>query len=289
MTQATPDQPKLRTHTGTPIPLPEVPPNVDVIRDVAFGPHERQAYDVYLPRNAPRPLPVVVFFHPGAWSRRDKQAIRTMFLLEQGFALVSIGYRLAQHARFPAQICDANDGIRHMLDHADDYGIDPTRLVLAGTSAGAHLASLVALATDHAPFRPLPQLNPRAVVAIYGAYDLAALVQNQQEVEIDHSSADSPLGMMFGQAPAIRPDLLRDVSPQSYVRAGVPPFLLLHGRDDTVLPWSQSADFARALVAAGTEVTLKIVPGQGHGAEAFRTPPVSDEITAFVRRVTARY
>ncbi|MFN4156699.1 MAG: alpha/beta hydrolase fold domain-containing protein [Paracoccaceae bacterium] len=289
MTQAATDQPTSRAHTGTAIPLPEVPPDVDVIRDIAFGPHERQAYDVYLPRNAPRPMPVAVFFHPGAWSRRDKQAVRTMFLLEHGFAIVSIGYRLAQHARFPAQVCDANDGIRHLLAHAEGYGIDPSRLVLTGTSAGAHLASLVALATGHAAFHPLPDLNPRAVVAIYGAYDLAALVNNQKDMEIDHTSAASPMGVMFGEAPAGRPDLLREISPQTYVRPGLPPVFLLHGRDDKVLPWSQSADFARALIAAGSEVTLKILPGEGHGAEAFRTPPISDEITAFVKRVTARH
>ncbi|SLN44621.1 hypothetical protein PSM7751_02043 [Pseudooceanicola marinus] len=64
-------------HTGTVIPLPEVPPGVEVIHDVSFGPHERQAYDVYLPEGAERPLPVVVFFHPGAWQRRDKRAGRT--------------------------------------------------------------------------------------------------------------------------------------------------------------------------------------------------------------------
>lgn len=287
MTQSITEQPKIRAHAGSAIPLPEVPPDVDVIRDVAFGSHERQTYDVYLPRNATRPLPVVVFLHPGAWSRRDKRAVRTMFLVEQGFALVSIGYRLAQHARFPAQVQDSNNGIRHLLEHAGEYGIDASRIVLAGTSAGAHLASLVALAKDNEAFAPLPQFRPRGVVAVYGAYDLAALVHAQSELEIDHSSDGSPLGVMFGEAPAGRPDLLREISPQTYVGPGLPPFLLLHGRDDSVLPWSQSANFACALGEAGTEVTLKIVPGEGHGAEAFRTQPISDEVTAFVKRLMA--
>lgn len=273
-------------HTGTVIPLPEVPPGVEVIRDVSFGPHERQSYDVYLPRDAQRPLPVVVFFHPGAWQRRDKRAVRTMFLLEHGFALVSIGYRLAQHARFPAQVQDVNDGLRHLIAHAADYGIDPDRMVLAGTSAGAHLASLAVLARDHAAFHPVEGLAPRGVVSVYGAYDMTKLLEDAADLSTDHVSADSPLGLMFGAPPLERADLLREVSPASYIRPDAPPFLILHGREDHVLPWQQSADFANRLIDAGVNTTLQVVPHVGHGAEAFRTGHVADEITAFVERVT---
>lgn len=273
-------------HTGTVIPLPEVPPGVEVIRDVSFGPHDRQAYDVYLPHGAARPLPVVVFLHPGAWQRRDKRAVRTMFVLEHGFALVSIGYRLAQHARFPAQVRDVNDGLRHLIAHAADYGIDPDRMVLAGTSAGAHLASLAVLARDHAAFHPIEGLSPRGVVAVYGAYDMPQLMAGADDIEIDHLSGDSPLGLMFGEPPLNRMDLLREISPVSYIRPDAPPFLILHGREDHVLPWRQSAEFANRLIDAGVNATLQVVPDVGHGAEAFRTGHVADEITAFVRRVT---
>ncbi|WP_238367722.1 alpha/beta hydrolase [Mesobacterium pallidum] len=273
-------------HTGTVIPLPEVPPGVEVIRDVSFGPHERQSYDVYLPRDAKRPLPVVVFFHPGAWQRRDRRAVRTMFVLEHGFALVSIGYRLAQHARFPAQVQDVSDGLRHLIAHAADYGIDPDRMVLAGTSAGAHLASLAVLAKDHAAFRPVEDLSPRGIVAVYGAYDMVQLLDGADEIEVDHVSADSPLGLMFGEPPLNRTDLLREISPASFIQSDAPPFLILHGREDHVLPWRQSADFATRLIDAGVNTTLQVVPNVGHGAEAFRTGHVADEITAFVKRVT---
>ncbi|MFD1343141.1 alpha/beta hydrolase fold domain-containing protein [Litorisediminicola beolgyonensis] len=273
-------------HTGTAIPLPEVPPGVEVIRDVSFGAHERQAYDVYLPEGATRPLPVVVFLHPGAWQRRDKRAVRTMFVLEHGFALVSIGYRLAQQARFPAQVQDVNDGLRHLLDHADEYGIDPDRMVLAGTSAGAHLASLAVLAKDHAAFHPVEGLAPRGIVSVYGAYDMPKLLEGATDLSTDHVSAESPLGLMFGAPPLTRMDLLREVSPASYIRSDAPPFLILHGREDHVLPWQQSAEFATRLIEAGVNTTLQVVPHVGHGAEAFRTGPVADEITAFVKRVT---
>lgn len=273
-------------HKGTEIPLPEVPPGVDVIRDVQYGSHERQSYDVYLPKNASRPMPVVVFLHPGAWSRRDKRAVRTMFALEHGFAIVSIGYRLAQHARFPAQVTDVNDGLRHLIANADTYGIDYRRLVLAGTSAGAHLASLAVLARDHEAFRPVAGLAPRGVVAIYGAYDMTRLLMEEDKVDIDQTSPDSPLGLMFGEPPAERPDLLREISPITYAVPDAPPFLIMHGREDRVLPWTQSADMATKLIELGVDVTLRVVPGAGHGDEAFRKPPVSDQIVAFIRNVT---
>jgi acetyl esterase/lipase len=276
-----------RQHTGSNIPDPSVPRGVTVIRDVAFGPHARQSYDVYRPESEPRPLPVVVFFHPGAWSRRDKRAIRTMFVLEHGFALVSIGYRLAQQAPFPAQVQDANAGLRHLLDNAADYGIDLNRMVLAGTSAGAHLAALAVLARDVETFNPVPELSPRGVVAIYGAYDMASLIAGQDNIEIDHAGPDSPLGLMLGGKPAAYPDRLAEMSPLTHVHKDAPPFFVLHGIDDHVLPWSQSADFAAALSLAGASAQLELIPGAGHGHESFRRPPISDRIVAFIQQVTA--
>ena len=287
MTSTPPKTAPRRQHTGTPIPEPEVPAGVEVLRDVSFGPHERQSYDVYLPRDAARPLPVVVFLHPGAWTRRDKRAVRTMFVLEHGFALVSIGYRLAQHAPFPAQIQDTNAGLRHLLAHADDYGIDPARLVIAGTSAGAHLGALATLAKDVPAFDPVPDLNPRGVVAIYGAYDLPALIAAQDQIEIDHAGPDSPLALMTGGDPAQKPDTLQAMSPQAYIFPDAPPFYVLHGTEDQVLPWQQSAAFAAGLVQAGVSVAFDLVPGAGHGDVVFRTPPVSDRIVAFIQRVTS--
>ena len=286
MTSATPSGSSRRQHPGTPIPEPTVPDHVDVIRDIAFGPHERQRYDVYLPRGATKPLPVVVFLHPGAWSRRDKRAVRVMFALDHGYAVVSIGYRLAQHARFPAQIQDANAGLRHLLDHAADYGIDTRRLVLSGTSAGAHLAALAALAGDVPAFDPVPGLSPRGVVAIYGAYDMPALLDGQDSIEIDHTGSDSPLGLMTGGLPQDHRDTLEAMSPLRKVTAAAPPFYVLHGVADHVLPWQQSADFAAALVKVGVPVRFDPVPGAGHGDERFRTPPISDKIMDFIRDVT---
>ncbi|WP_370267326.1 alpha/beta hydrolase fold domain-containing protein [Nioella sp.] len=275
-----------RQHTGTPIPEPTVPDHVDVIRDVSFGPHERQSYDVYLPRGATKPLPVVVFMHPGAWMRRDKRAVRVMFALDHGFAVVSIGYRLAQHAQFPAQVQDVNAGLRHLLDHAAEYGIDPERMVLSGTSAGAHLAALTVLARDVPAFDPVESLSPRAVVAVYGAYDMPALIANQDSIEVDHTGEESPLGMMTGGLPKDHMDTLEAMSPMHKIRADAPPFYVLHGMADHVLPWRQSADFAAALAQAGVVVRFDPVPGAGHGDERFRTPPISDRIVDFIKEMT---
>lgn len=282
MTHPSSDATTRRAHTGSDIPLPTVPAGVTLTPDVSYGEHERQRYDVYLPEKRDNLLPVVIFFHPGAWTRRDKRAVRTMFVLEHGYALVSIGYRLAQHAKFPAQIQDANRGIAHVLERAEEYGLDRNRVFLAGTSAGAHLASLVALARDQEDFLPVDRLKIAGVVSLYGAYDLSQLLADARSMEIDHLSEDSPLQTLLGARPLERPDLVSRASPKTYVRPDSPPFLIMHGRDDIVLPASQSESFAAMLADSNIACELEIVAGAGHGDEVFRRPPISDRIVAWL-------
>ncbi|MDO1582563.1 alpha/beta hydrolase [Rhizobium oryzicola] len=274
-------------YTGSVIPLPEPPAGVNVIRDVEFGSHERQRYDVYLPQALSAPMPVVVFFHPGGWMRRDKRAVRTMFVLEHGYALVSIGYRLAQDACFPAQVQDVNAGMKHLIENASTYGVDTSRIVLAGTSAGAHLAALAALARDQADFNTVPNLELKGVVAIYGAYDFPQFLTAVQNSETDQSSAESPLGLLIGGDPLRHPDKLVTISPVTYARRDAPPFLIMHGEQDKVLPWAQSASLAGELVKQGASVDFEIIPNAGHGDEVFRQPPISDRIVRFIDRVMA--
>ncbi len=276
---------KLPPHLGSTIPDPEVPPGVEVVRDVAFGEHERQSYDIYLPQNAEGPLPVVVYIHSGGWRRRDKRAIRTMFVLDQGYALVSIGYRLVQHAIFPAPIHDVNDGLRHLIEHGASYGLDTDRLVIAGTSAGAHLSALAVLGRNSEALKPVNDFRPLGVIAAYGCYDLPYLLEHPELHERDHFGADAPLVIATGGDPAGQRHLLELMSPQAYVTADAPPFYVLHGTADPVLPFSQSANFAAAMATAGARIAFEPVPGAGHGDECFRQPPISDRMMLFINEV----
>lgn len=268
-------------HKGTPIPDPEPPAGVRVLRDIVFGEHPRQSYDLYLPSGAEGPVPVVVFAHGGGWVRRDKRAIRMMHVLEHGFALASVGYRLAMDAPFPAQVQDYRHAAAHLLAQAVNHGIDGDRMFFSGASAGGHLASLAALAAAEPEFGPAVPL--RGVVAIYAPSDLIAMA-GPMLGGLDHDSEDAPANQLLGAEVRKHPDLARRASPVAYVTPDAPPFLLLHGDHDRVIPFSQSVILDAHLRLAGVESRLVQLSGIGHGAPEFQEPPASDEILNFLRR-----
>ena len=112
-----------------------------------YGPEERQALDVYLPKDRAGPSPVVVFFYGGAWRRgeRGDHLFAAEALTSQGYVAVVPDYRLYPEVRFPAFVEDGAKALRWVRDHAADFGGDPDRLYLMGHSAGAHIAALLTL------------------------------------------------------------------------------------------------------------------------------------------------
>ncbi|QDA36182.1 alpha/beta hydrolase (plasmid) [Paracoccus liaowanqingii] len=268
-------------HRGTPIPDPVPPEGTTVLRDIAFGPHPRQAYDLYLPKDCEKPVPVVVFAHGGAWVRRDRRAVRMMHVLNHGFALASIGYRLATDFPFPAQVQDYRQAAAHLVAHALGHGIDPTRVFFSGASAGGHLANLAALAVHEPEFGPTVPV--RGVVSIYAPSDLIAMA-GPMLGGLDHDAPDAPANQLLGGEVRKHPDLARRASPVTYVSPDAPPFLLLHGDADRVIPFSQSVILDAHLRLAGIESDLIQLKGIGHGAPEFQEPPASDAIAAFLSR-----
>lgn len=268
-------------HKGTEIPDPQPPEGSTVLRDIAFGSHPRQSYDLYLPADPKPGLPVVFFAHGGAWVRRNKRAIRMMYVLEHGFALASTGYRLATDEPFPAQVHDFRTGAAHLVANAEKYGIDPDRVFFAGASAGAYLASLAALATTEPEFGPATPV--RGVVSIYGPSDLIAMA-GPMLGGIDHDAPDAPANQLLGVSVRENPDLARRASPVTWINSEAPPFLVLHGDADRVVPFSQGVILDAHLRVAGVESELIQLEGIGHGAPEFQLSPTADKIMQFLRR-----
>ncbi|UHS58777.1 alpha/beta hydrolase [Agrobacterium vaccinii] len=268
-------------HKGTEIPDPHPPEGTTVLRDIAFGSHPRQCYDLYLPANAKPGLPVVFFAHGGAWVRRNKLAIRMMYVLEHGFALASTGYRLATDEPFPAQVQDFRSGAAHLVANADEYGIDSERVFFAGASAGAYLASLAALATSEPEFGPVTPV--RGVVSIYGPSDLIAMA-GPMLGGLDHDAPDGPANQLLGYSVRDNPDLARRASPVTWISSEAPPFLVLHGDADRVVPFSQGVILDAHLRVAGVESQLVQLQGIGHGAPEFQQPPTTNTIIEFLQR-----
>ena len=130
----------------------EVEPTKILDQPYVAGGHERQKLDLFLPRDADN-APVVMFIHGGAWRNGDKNNPRALAeLLEAGFAVVSINYRLSQHARFPAQIEDCKAAVRWLRARAGEYRLDVSRIGVWGTSAGGHLAAMLGTTGENREF-----------------------------------------------------------------------------------------------------------------------------------------
>lgn len=219
--------------------------------------------DILQPRPLPpAPLPVVLFIQGGAWMEANRKLNLTHFLVERGFATVSIDHRLSQQAGFPAQIMDAKAAVRWVRAHAADYGFDPARVGVWGISSGGHLAALLGTSAgvpdleDESDF-PGESSQVQAVVDLFGPTDFLQMGGY-------HDHPDSPEARLVGGPIHIRVDQVRQANPITYIRGNEPPFLLLHGDQDDIVPIGQSELLYQALTAAGNNVTFVPLAGEGH-------------------------
>lgn len=252
-----------------------------ILRDIAYAQVEGfrpLSLDLHLPEaDAPA---VVVFLHGGGWRRGS----RAMFypgvseedsfgrIVAAGFAVASVDYRLSGEAVFPAQADDVAAALAWIRSTgADEHGLDASRIVMWGESAGGHLAALAAI-TDP---------DVAGAVCWYAPTDLLTFPPGDEPETTREAQ-------LIGGSVASRPDAAREASPRHRLHPGIPPFHLAHGADDRFVPAAQSASFAEAVRAAGGEADLTLVPGADHMWQGLDDPrTVFDPALDFVRRVTA--
>jgi alpha-L-fucosidase 2 len=217
--------------------------------------------DAHIP-DGKGPFPAIILVHGGAWVRGDRQwNVEPLFrpLEDANFAWFSISYRLANDVlTFGSAVEDVQQAVRFVRTHAKEYNVDPSRIALVGESAGAQLASMAALSAD-------TEDSVNAVVALYGPADLVSLARTSPLVpeRIRQAIAGSPL------APFIEARL-RQLSPIEHISKNMPPFLLIHGTADTVVPYSQSEAFCERVHKAGGSCELYTVKGGGHGIRSWQ-------------------
>lgn len=269
-----------------------IPENVRALRDIVYveGGHERQKLDLYLPREeTDAPRPVVLWIHGGGWRRGQRYPCPALFLTQKGYAVASIGYRLSDTATFPAQIHDCKVAIRFLRSRAKEYQLAPDRFGVWGSSAGGHLAALVGTSGNaHELEGQLAAVDGssqvQAVCDYYGPTDLLQMAaQSGPNSRIDHDAADSPESKLVGGPLQERPDVAHRANPITYVDRLDPPFLIVHGDADPLVPDQQSRLLYDALQSVGVESHLTIVPGGGHGP--FRDPAQLAAVEAFFNKI----
>ena len=237
-----------------------------------------------LKRRNDKPLPVIAYIHGGAWraGSKDGGLNRLHGYLKTGqYAGVTIGYRLSQHAKWPAQIHDCKAAIRWIRVNAKKYNLDANRIAVHGTSAGGHLVAMLGTSAGveamDGPIGPHTDQSTRVqcVIDYYGPTNF--LRMNDFESRIDHDAADSPESQLIGGAIQENKKRALTADPISYVDKGDAPFLIMHGTKDILVPYNQSVLLHNALKKAGVRSALLTVDGGGHSGgrgvlpERFRT------------------
>ncbi|MBA3911585.1 MAG: alpha/beta hydrolase [Rhodobacter sp.] len=255
--------------------------------DVAYGPGERQVFDVTLPRGA-GPFPVLLMIHGGAFQSGDKSDLAIPpEVLAAGIAVVRMNYRLSATDAWPAQAEDGLAAVVHLQRQGAELGVDPSRMVLLGQSAGAFLAVSTALSLVEVG------LPPKAVVSLFGPMDFSTLdadMAKLQRVPVmgPADAAESPESRLLGYPVGENRAAARAMGPLGRldrIREPLPPIFIRHGDADPVVADLQARRLRDAWLAAdpSAKVDYALVPGAGHGGEAFETGKVSAERLAFLQ------
>ena len=233
-------------------------------------PDSAHAMDLYIPSDAPKPVPVILYVHGGAWYLGDKTDTPAPYLVKEGFAVASINYRLTPLNKYPAQLEDCKAAVRWLRANAGKYGLDPNRIGAFGHSAGGHLVALLGttggLASEEGKLGNLTQSSKvQAVCDWAGVTDLNTICQ---ELGSNDNFACRPktgaIAKLLGGDLEDHQDLAKRASPVNFAAANDPPFLIMHGDLDHTVPIQQSEDLNNALKKAHARVTYTVVHGMAH-------------------------
>ncbi len=272
---------------------PALPKGFTAEYDVKYVPDgdDAQALDIYYPETvAEKPLPLLIWIHGGGWSGGSKAGMPYLSQLPRGYVAASIEYRFSQKAPFPAQIQDCQAAIRFLRANAKRYSIDPERVGVGGASAGGHLAALVGTSGGKKAFPAIggnedQSDRVQAVCDIFGPTNFWTVIKQAEEDKnvknIFKWNNGDPYSRLIAAKLGEDKAKCDAVSPVQYVSKDNPPFLILHGDHDTLVPYEQSVELNNLLAKAGVETTLQKLPGAGHGGASFAMPAVVKLTVAF--------
>ncbi len=247
------------------LPSQKLDESVEAVKDLTYADGaaddaEKHKLDIYRKIGAAK-APVLFFVHGGAWKSGDRKQYPFFGnrFAKAGYTVVVPSYRLSPKHKHPAHIDDVADAFAWTVKNIEAQGGDPSRIFVAGHSAGGHLVALLAANPEILAKRGLSAKNIRGVLALSGVYDLTA-------IEAGSSSGT------FGSDP----DVLRAASAEKFARAGLPPFLVTYCEWDYAILPQQAIRFHEVLRAAGASAKLVYVPGENHISEMLSIPKPAD-------------
>ncbi|MGH7895109.1 MAG: alpha/beta hydrolase fold domain-containing protein [Candidatus Binatia bacterium] len=279
------------------LPFPMRHRDVERVRDVEYhrAGTRRLRLDVYRRRDHPTGCPTLLQIHGGGWmvGSKNEQGVPLMLhLAARGWVCVSADYRLSPYATFPDPLVDVKHAIRWIREHAAAYGANPDFLVVTGGSAGGHLAALVALTGNDAEYQPGFEdvdTSVRGCVAFYGVYDFTNRHGHYRNPGLEKLLERYVMKTKRAHAG----DAYEKASPMSRVHAAAPPFFVIHGDRDTLVPVAEARRFSEALrTALHAPVAYAEIPGAQHAFEIFpslRTTFVVHGVERFLAWLYSRY
>ena len=265
---------------------------VRIKRDITYAPSGDPAHrlDLHFPGADKSIKPtIIVWVHGGAWRSGSKASMPLKALVEQGYPVASVEYRLSTQARFPAQIHDIKAAIRFLRARGKELGMSVGKIVMAGDSAGAHLATLVGVSHGLKELEGSVGLHLaestqiHGIISFYGASNLRSILK--QSTPFGLNVRVSALDLLLGGQPDQFPELASLASPVDHVSSDDPPAILFHGDQDPQMPVNQTLELAGKYRKSGLDVELDIVHGGAHGGAEFYREEQIEKVIRFVEKL----
>lgn len=295
-------RPELRSHLSNETdwlrvlrPFPIRRKGIEAIRDIRFG--RAGGVDLHLDiyrssRILPTNAPVLFQIHGGGWmmGSKNEQALPLMNqLAEMGWVCVSVNYRLSPHATFPEHLIDCKQALAWVKENIAEYGGDPGFIAVTGGSAGGHLCALMGLTQNDPEYQPgFEEADTRVSCCLpyYGVYDFA----NRNQTQYNEGLSDVlETRIMKGAAHEI-PEAWDRASPVTRVNESTPPFFLVHGSHDTLVPVLEAREFSRVLrEKSPSPHAYAELPGAQHAFELFPSLRTNQANAAACRYLALMY
>lgn len=263
--------------------------NGKIIKDIKFtniNEHDLKL-DLYLPEKTGKSA-LVVWIHGGGWQKGSKKDCKLNWLTEHGYSVASISYRLSQVAKFPAQLHDCKGAIRWLRANSNKYGFEPNDIIVAGSSAGGHLAALVGTTSGNERLEGEVGGNltqPSSVSAIIDYYGATDFILRSKTQPSRANEVGSVVYNLLGGGADKKVELAKLASAAHHVTKDDPPLLIFHGDKDNTVLIDQSEAIIKAYKSKGLSVRMNVLSGKKHGGAVFYDGENRKRVLEFLEEV----